>query len=813
MQLKLNRPAVSWFESFPMGNGHFGAMVYGDAFQENIELSALTFFSGAAQMTENCPAQGWQAFEALRQATLAGDFARAKRWTNEFMGIRRDFGTNLAVGRLTIQRPYLPAQPIAGSMSDHHERTLEINTGLCTVRAHDPAESTTTIAGHDFFASHIDRALIGRLWPGPDDYIQAVIQLEGECLGRARTRLIEPDETAMGGTALSCAELVIEGQALESLHSGGTCGARIALALRAYGAGGQVDCASDRLIIKRATDCLLVLTLETDFEGSDPLQSARERQDSLLESVASESIEPPGRSLETIWQHLFGRHRADFCPLMDRVKLRLGPHDPEQWIKRPEQNVAELKEINEQLALTAQLFQYGRYLLASSSREDSPIPAPLQGVWNDQVASRIGWSCDMHLDINTQMNHWPAESTNLPECTSPLFRWLQERLIPAGQISAQSCYNRPGWVAELVSNAWGFAAPYWSPVLSPCPTGGAWLINQVWEHYRYQPDLEELSGWILPVLAGAAEFFSAYLFERPGSPWLASGPSISPENEFLVDGESYYASLSCTYEITIIRDVFTSYDQACRILDDHGRMPESERSRWSTIQRQLPLLPPFRILGDGSLAEWEHDFPAKDPQHRHTSHLLALFPYGQITPERTPDLAAAAAVSIRQKLEPEQSWEDTGWARSLLMLYASRLHDGAAAWEHMQAMFRHLTQPNLLVRHPPTRGAPSFADVYELDGNTGLSACIADLLLQSHLDVVELLPSLPPAWREGEVRGLRARGWLQIDLRWQEGRLLEAILHSSIDQMREIRYHQHGQTVRLAAGSARRLVFDALHKT
>lgn len=812
MQFKMNRPAANWFEAFPLGNGHFGAMVHGDTFQEKIELSALTFFSGAVQKAENCPAQGWQAFEALRQATLAGDYARAKRLTTEFMGIRRDFGTNLAVGRLTIQRPVSQGLAVSGSTADIYERSLEINTGLCTVRAHCPDKSATVFTGHEFFASHVDRALIGRLWPSPDGLIQATIQLDGDCLGRPRTRPIKRADTALTWTAMSCAELVIEGQALETLHSSGTSGARISLALRVYYTGGQVDCASECLILDQVTDCLMVLTLETDFAEPDPLRCVRERQDRLFESIA---VEPsgPDRPLESVWQHLFERHQDDFRPLMERVKLRLGPHDPDQWLLPHERTPAKLTETDELLALTAQLFQYGRYLLVSSSREDSPVPAPLQGVWNDQVASRIGWSCDMHLDINTQMNYWPAEITGLPECVSPLFRWLQERLIPAGRLAAQACYNRPGWVAELVSNAWGYTAPYWSPVLSPCPTGGAWLINHIWEHYQYQPDLEELSGWILPILAGSAAFFSAYVFERPGSPWLTSGPSISPENEFLVDGESFYASLSCTYEITIIRDVFTCYDQACRILEAHGRLPEDDRSLWSNIQRQLPLLPSIRILSDGSLAEWEHDFPAKDPQHRHSSHLLALYPYGQITPDRTPDLAKAAAISIRQKLEPAETWEDTGWARSLLMLYASRLHDGAAAWGHMKAMFCHLVQPNLLVRHPPTRGAPSFADVYELDGNTGLCTCIADLLLQSHLDSVDLLPSLPPEWHEGEVYGLRARGWLQVDLRWQEGHLLEATLYSSVEQTRVIRYQQHCQTVRLAAGSARTLVFDPVLKT
>jgi alpha-L-fucosidase 2 len=800
----MNRPAASWSEAFPLGNGHFGAMIYGGVLREQIDLSALTFFSGTAQAEENCPAKGWEAFAALRQATLEGDYEQAKELTADFMGIRRDFGTNLPVGQLLIERQELSdagvfseAEQIQGSVQPlEYERCLDLDQACCSVRFRMPDNSRISGMGYDCFASHADRAIIGRLLPGPAGVIQAAFKIEGECLGQAKPRLVSPDELGSNDPVWHCGELLIQGQALETLHSSGTCGTRIALVIRVLCSGGQLLCESNRLIVKQASSCLMILTLETDFTTPAPLQAALKRQAACLESART--VTRGCLKTDEIWNVLFQRHLADFRPIMKRVRLRLGPHDPACWDKPAERSVDELIDSPEEcMALTALMFQYGRYLLISSSREDSPIPAPLQGVWNDQVACRIGWSCDMHLDINTQMNYWPAELTGLPECVFPLFRWMQERLIPAGRITAENCYNRPGWVAELVSNAWGFAAPYWSPTLCPCPTGGAWLINQVWEHYLYQPDIGELRAWIFPVLAETAKFFSTYLFEIPGSPWLHSGPSISPENEFLINGVSYYASISCTYEITVIRDVFTSFERACQILDHSGLLTGEERELWQIVRRQIPRLPPFRVTDDGTLAEWSHDFPARDPQHRHMSHLLGLYPYGQITPEMTPELARAAAASIRKKLNPPDLWEDTGWSRSLLMLYASRLHDGDAAWVHMQAMFRVLTLPDLLIRHPPTRGAPSFADVYELDGNTGLCACVADLLLQSHLETLDLLPSLPAAWTEGEISGLRARGQVQVDLTWRDGRLRTARLISPISQERVIRYQDNCQTVRL----------------
>lgn len=834
MQIKMNQPASRWAEALPLGNGHFGAMVYGGIDHEQIDLSAATFFSGRASAAENCPEDGWQAFAALRQAALAGDLEQMQTLTRAFMGRQLDYGTNLAVGQLLIDRPLQTGTVQA------YARSLDLLTGCCAVRWTTGPAVGSDPSGADFLASHADRALFGRLLPDPDGRISARLSLRGECLQTVEAHADLPltgtrYPAGLAGatrTMLACHEIVAQAQALETLHSNGQWGVRAALVLHIWTTGGQAECQDGMIWLNQVTDCLLAMTLETDFDQADPLQMARQRQDDLIRAAfsaatADNPADGPNRSpasgsagnragsagedwLSQCWQIWQQQHLADFEPLMKRVRLQLGSCDPEQWILPADRTPAELADsadLDEPLAMTALLFQYGRYLLIASSRADSPVPAPLQGIWNDQVASRIGWTCDMHLDINTQMNYWPAEITALPECVQPLFHWMRERLVPAGRITAARCYNLPGWVAELVSNAWGFAAPYWSPSLSPCPTGGAWLLNHVWQHYRHQPDLAELAGWIMPMLAEAVAFYSSYLFEQPDSVWLQSGPSISPENAYIVHGQVYHASLSCTYEITIIRDVFSCFDQACQILAAAGLLPDAERALQGQIKSQLERLPPFRVAEDGSLCEWRHDYPPTDPQHRHTSHLLALFPFGQITPETTPELAQAAAVTLRHKLDPPESWEDTGWARSMLMLYSSRLHDGDAAWRHIQAMYRFLTQPNLLVRHPPTRGAPAFADVFELDGNTGLTTCIADLLLQYHQGRLDLLPALPAAWPTGSVQGLRAWNRLQVDLAWQGGHLTEARFYSPCAQTFIARYRGQDQNIVLAAEVACHLLF------
>jgi alpha-L-fucosidase 2 len=397
----------------------------------------------------------------------------------------------------------------------------------------------------------------------------------------------------------------------------------------------------------------------------------------------------------------------------------------------------------------------------------------------------------MHLDVNTQMNYWPAEVTGLGECTQPLFHWIEDTLVPSGRQTAQEIYGVGGWVAHTVSNAWGYSAPGWSTYWGFHPTGGAWMASHMWEHYLYSGDRRFLAERAYPVLRASAEFFAGYLCPDPKTGYLVSGPASSPENAFLHENGRYANTMGPTCDTVIIREILNACIQSSEILG----CDEDLRVQWQEIQSQLP---PFQVGQWGQLQEWLHDYPEALPQHRHTSHLLSVFPFCQVNPDDTPELAQAAQVSVARRTTPKQTWEDTGWARSMLMLYAARLRDAEAAHRHILDMQRSLTEQNLFVYHPPAAGAKG--NVWEMDGNTGLCACVAEMLLQSHRNEVHLLPALPAAWANGSVTGLRARGGIEVDIEWRDATLVRAVLSSPGDAICRVRYGETRMDVQVSAG-------------
>lgn len=754
MKFTQEKPASRFAEAYPVGNGQMGAVIYGSFPVEKITISENTFFSGSKSRENHQPGAA-KAFREMREQLCRGDYEAAHQTAKGFQGVRRNYGTNLPVGdvmltyRMQTENGIQDAEERAENPKDYR-RCLDYGCGLAKTELILNGNKICT----ELFASHPDHVLV---W-----HMESKAALDVSIQWKPYHGNGRMTESGTG--------FFYSAKAIETVHCDEPCGVTLygRCEILSNGSSKWSEGAADILGAKEIT---LYFFCQTDYNAL--MRKAPEFTFGDVLNIRDD-LEKKGRAIrKEDYASIKMRHIEDVRRLMSRVELTMEGEEAEE---------------------AAGLFQYGRYLLLSSSREDSPLPAHLQGIWNDDVACRIGWSCDMHLDINTQMNYWPADVTGIPEVLPPVVRWMK-KLAESGQQTARESYGFSGWAAELVSNAWCYSAPYWATAISPYPTGGVWLLSNLWDHENYIEDDKFLKEILYPLTQEAVRFFADYVFETEDGK-LSSGPSISAENSFVFRGKPYQICNGCTYEITVIRELF------CRYLEYSDKL-RPEDSLVKRVRECLPKLPDFRIMDDGTLAEWPHDFPAHDPQHRHTSHLIGLFPFAQITPEKTPELAAAAGVSIRRKLTPYEQWEDTGWARSLLVLYAARLHDGEAAWFHVKSMMKELLEPNGMIYHPPTRGTvfdDDFGHVYELDGNTGLTSGIAEMLLQSHGGVIRLLPALPKEWENGYVKGLRARGGIQTEIFWKKGKITKFSLLSPKARECTVRYEGVTEVLPLKAG-------------
>lgn len=709
-----NSPATRFGEAFPLGNGHLGAMVYGGTDKDRIQITENTFFSGNPSQSNNGK-RASAAFSNMRKMILADDYEKAQIEENQFIGIRNNYGTNLPVGDLLLETG-------ESEVYSKYLRTLNIKKGLseCSYLSDNNAFEKCT------FLSHRDNCLVHEISSEKPFCLKIGFSSQSE---ESQYENIEEG-------------MAFRTKAVETTHSDGKTGVSLF---------GEIRVLTDGLYnrekseVEHATRIAIIFSACTDF-NKDEEQVTKEISSihELLSSYNKDTIED-----------LKSNHSKEMETLFLGSHMELNTDDSD----------------SEKIPF---LFHYGRYLLYSSSRSDSVLPAHLQGIWNDNVACRIGWTCDMHLDVNTQMNYWPAQVSNLAEVNEPLFSWVEKILVPQGRKTAGESYGQPGWAAELVSNAWGFAAPYWASPIAPCPGCGIWILTHFFEHFLYTEDRDFLRDRAYPLIKESVLFFINYIFQTEEG-YYVGGPSISPENSFKIDdGSVYFMSNGVTFEVLMIRELFEIY------LKTVDFIPASERDLKLETEVNLVLdnLLPYRILSDGTIAEWMHDFPAADPQHRHTSHLLGLYPFAQITPEKNPELAEAAGITITKKMTPADNWEDTGWARSLLILYEARLGQADRAYGHIQQMLQNLLEPNFMVFHPPTRGAQAFDNVYELDGNTGLLTGIAEMLLQSHNGKIQLLPALPSVWKTGRIAGLKSRGNIEISISWCNNILTEAILFS-----------------------------------
>lgn len=776
MALWYAQPAEHWLEAMPLGNGRMAGMVFGGVAEERVVINEESLWAG--QPMEAWPENYYEHWREVQSLVMQGQLAEA-----------HDYGMQHLTASPTYFRSYQPFGDLRIQMqhdakAEDYRRELHLGDGLSQVEY--------SVDGVRFrretLISAVDDVIAVRITADEPGKIDARINLSRDWQALASVpQNIHPRAANIPQQRVKVAthgdnQLWLDGQIIDDKRDQGGRpggvgpggdGMKFAGRLLARAEGGTIQAGEGELIVEGADELLLFLVVATDYH----LEKLNFDRSIDAGALAADRL---AKAVEKSWARILADHLEEHREIMNRVELKIRPADVPDLAT--DARLAKFHDGGEDPLLIEQLFQYGRYLLMSSSRRPGRLPANLQGIWN--IHMWAPWMADYHLNINLQMNYWPAQVCNLEETMDSLNDWFT-LTTERGREGAQRLYRANGWVVFHASNVFGRFTPaasgqrsqFINGALDPMP--GAWMALTWWRHYEFTQDERFLREDAYPLLKGAAEFLLDYLYEDEGR--LIAVPSTSPENTFIdpQSGEKIRITQGSTYHNILSRLVFDRVIQGSEILG----VDEALREK---LQAALPKIPDHQIGEDGTIREWIEDFKEAEPGHRHISHLLGLHPFELISPDQS-DLFEAAQKTVERRLQ--HGGGHTGWSRAKIINNFARLRDGETALHHVHALIRESTLTNLFGNHPP----------FQMDANFGFTAGVAEMLIQSHRGktgawVIDVLPALPSNWTTGHVKGLRARGDFTVDIEWDAGAPARVVVKSGSGGTCRLSFsdHAHG---------------------